>query len=131
MRPADEEEVMLLSGQQPKEALTQSFEASEIVRTLSYRDQPLIMYGTARAPDNRGIVWGLGTTEIEKHTVPFLRVSRSEVELLQGDFSQIFNLVHHANKLHLQWVKFVGFTLNDPITHPSGELVVPISRSKK
>lgn len=126
MRPADRREIMLLSGQEPKEALTECFEQSEIVRTLAHKNTPLIMYGTTR----QGIVWGLGSEAIDNHTMGFLRVSREEVELLQGDHGQIYNLVHADNELHLKWVEFVGFEIFDAVVHPSGELVHPIIRSK-
>lgn len=126
MRPADRREIMLLSGQEPKEALTECFESSTVCRTLSYKNTPLIMYGTTKD----GIVWGLGSTEIDKHTMGFLRVSRDEVEVLQGDHEQIYNLVHADNELHLKWVEFVGFEIYEAVEHPSGELVHPIIRSK-
>lgn len=126
MRPADRREVMLLSGQEPEEALTDCYDNSEICRTLSFGDTPLIMYGTTKD----GIVWGLGSSEIDKHTMGFLRVSREEVELLQGDHEQIYNFVHADNELHLKWVEFVGFKIFDRVDHPSGEPVHPILRSK-
>ena len=126
MRPADQREVMLLSGQEPEEALTDCFDNSEICRTLSHEDTPLIMYGTTKD----GIVWGLGSSEIDNHTMGFLRVSREEVEILQGDHEQIYNFVHADNELHLKWVEFVGFEIFDRVDHPSGEPVHPILRSK-
>jgi hypothetical protein len=126
MRPADQREIMLLSGQEPKQALTECFEQSDVCRTLSYQDTPLIMYGTTP----QGIVWGLGSSTIDEHTFGFLRISREEVEILQGDKPLIFNLVHADNELHLKWVKYVGFEIYDAVVHPSGELVHPIRRSK-
>lgn len=130
MRPADRREIKLLSGQEPKQALTECFEKSDVCRTLLYQDTPLIMYGTSRFDDETGIVWGLGSDEIDKHTMPFLRVSRAEVELLQGDYDLIFNFVHTENTLHLKWVEFVDFDVFDPIEHPSGQMVRPIQRRK-
>ena len=129
MRPADQREVRLLSGQGPLDALTQSFVHSSVTRTLSYKDQPLIMYGTAEFQPGVGIVWGLGSEALDDHVVGFLRMSRPEVEILQGSYSMIFNYVHADNDLHLKWVKFVGFNLFDPMTHESGETVIPIQRS--
>lgn len=125
MRPADKREIMLLSGQEPNEALTECFELSDVCRTLSYKNTPLIMYGTTPA----GIVWGLGSTAIDDHTFGFLRVSREEVAVLQGDKPQLYNLVHADNELHLKWVKYVGFEIFDAVEHSSGELVHPILRS--
>jgi len=128
MRPADAYEVKVLSGQDPTEALTSSYELSQVCRTLSYQDTPLIMYGTVEMPDGSGCVWGLGSTEIEKHVIPFLRVSKTEVDILQGNFPLIFNFVHAANHLHLKWVDYVGFDINEPVEHVTGELVRPIHR---
>lgn len=129
MRPADQKEVSLLSGQGPLDALTQSFVHSNVTRTLSYQDQPLIMYGTAEFQPGVGIVWGLGSEALDDHVVGFLRMSRPEVEILQGSYQTLFNYVHAENELHLKWVQFVGFTLFDPQTHESGETVIPIQRS--
>lgn len=129
MRPADQREVRLLSGQGPLDALTQSFVHSSVTRTLSYKDQPLIMYGTAEFQPGVGIVWGLGSEALDDHVVGFLRMSRPEVDILQGSYRTLFNYVHADNELHLKWVKFVGFTLFDPMTHESGETVIPIQRS--
>lgn len=129
MRPADKREVKLLSNQDPHEALTQSYRLSSVTRTLSYRDQPLIMYGTSEFQKGIGIVWGLGSDALDKHVVGFLRMSKSEVEILQGGYQALFNYVHADNELHLRWVEYVGFTLFDPMTHESGETVIPIQRS--
>ena len=129
MRPADRNEVKLLSGQEPEQALFQSFAFSSVTRTLSYQDQPLIMYGTAEFQPGVGIVWGLGSEALDDHVVGFLRMSRPEVEILQGPYHTLFNYVHAANALHLNWCQFVGFTLFDPQTHESGETVIPIQRS--
>jgi len=126
MRHADRREIMLLSGQEPNQALTECFEQSTVCRTLSHKDTPLIMYGTTKD----GIVWGLGSTAVDKHVMGFLRVSRDEVEILQGDHEQIYNFVHADNELHLKWVEFVGFEIFDRVAHPSGEPVHPILRSK-
>lgn len=126
MRPADRREIKLLAGQEPKQALTECFEGSSICRTLTYQGTPLIMYGTT----DDGVVWGLGSEAIDAHTMGFLRVSRDEVEVIQGDHQKIFNFVHADNALHLKWVRFVGFDIYDTIEHQSGELVHPIVRNK-
>lgn len=129
MRPADRKEVKLLSGQEPLDALTQSYVHSKVTRTLSHKDTPLIMYGTAEFQPGVGIVWGLGSDALDDHVLGFLRMSRPEVEILQEGYRTLFNYVHATNELHLKWVKFVGFTLFDPQTHESGETVIPIQRS--
>lgn len=128
MRPADQEEVRVLANQSPFEALDHSYHFSTLCRTLCYQDQPLIMYGTTDIGDNSAIVWGLGSSLLDDHVTGFLRMSRPEVQILQGSYDKIFNFVHSKNELHLKWVEFVGFELLDPMPHESGETVVPIIR---
>ena len=59
------------------------------------------MYGTAEFQPGVGIVWGLGSEALDDHVVGFLflRMSRPEVEILQGPHTPLFNYVHAENEL--------------------------------
>lgn len=57
-----------------------------------------------------GLVWLIGTDDIEAHTRAFLMASRAEVALLLEAYSRLFNLIDADNTVSIRWLKWLGFS---------------------
>lgn len=112
LRPADVDEVWAASGSSPMVALTRGlyYSVSPIVG-VDAQDLPVCMGGVVPSGDPLvGLIWMLGTTDIESHRLSFLRRSRPWVEQWNGEFPLLTNVVDERNQLHIRWLRWLGFT---------------------
>lgn len=63
-------------------------------------------------PDGRGggMVWMLGTTLIERHSIAFLRGSREVLADLHARYPLLYNRADARNEVHLKWLRWLGFS---------------------
>ena len=108
LRPADE---LDLEGASPRDALLAGF--SQSVRPLTVIDagRPIAMFGVVPWGDESGVgsVWLLGTPQVERIKVPFLRQSHQWLEHISEGFAGLRNKVHQDNDLHVRWLRWLGF----------------------
>jgi hypothetical protein len=135
----DRKEIWASSGKPPEEVLPLSFRISEQCYTIRGRDNtnPIAMFGVVDGtihPEHfrTGIIWMLGTDEIKREAISICRGLRPWVGKLGEDYSILWNLVWNANKLHLRWIRWLGFTIEPPIKHgPFGERFNPFYKWSK
>ena len=113
LRQADKDEIQAAVGKEAREVLVESIRLSGdtgyTVKDLE-TDEPLACFGTAPFDMNTGVVWFLGSNELfKKSRISFLRNSEFWVEKLFGDFDILFNAVDSRNKVHIRWLKWLGF----------------------
>lgn len=82
---------------------------------------PVVVFGSKDTEDFLGIgakaadIWLLGTDEVTLNKVSFLKLSRKFVEDLARPYDYLWNVVDSRNRLHLRWLRWLGFTF--PFTH--------------
>lgn len=116
MRQADIEEVALL-GRTPLQALTEGMDGA-MVGTVNGR--PLAMFGTIpylTVLSEIGCIWLLGSKDVPKHRMAFLRFSREYVALMREQFDVLCNFADERNALAVRWLKWLGFEF-PPLHHP-------------
>lgn len=110
LRPNDLKECEIF-GYSPFEALSHVF---EIVNSRTYaikNDGECIgMCGTVPLEQDRGSVWMLGTSDINKYSKPFLRKCKDVIDLLQGDYEVIENICPAGHSETIMWLTWCGFT---------------------
>jgi len=115
LRYADSVEIEASRGG-PKfvEALVDGFYASEQPMTFHVDGSPAAMFGVVPA-DLEGAcrIWLLGTEDIEKASMYFLRNCRWWFERITEDYNFIFNFAHKDNELHLKWLRWMGFDIGE------------------
>lgn len=114
MRKSDIDELSDV-GAEPLEALLRGFYLSDECNTIVVNKRPAGMFGVTRQEDGSGVVWLLGTQEIEKISTTFLRGSRQWVESKASEYWKLFNFVSAKNEVSIRWLKFLGFKFKEKI----------------
>lgn len=121
MRQGDVEECLAV-GWTPLEALSAGVQSSQVAYTLiDHEGTPVAIMGVC--PPNQvglGMIWLLGTPDIERIPATFARQSRY---VLRDIFNQIydlyglFNYTHLKNDVHHRWLKWLGFKFLRIVEH--------------
>ena len=113
LRLPDRVECMIHNAS-PLEALTEPF-GVEGARTyaIKYDDRCIAMLGTVPIDYAHGRVWFLGTGAINENFRAFLRGCKDVIEILQGEYYQIENLVQATNHDTIMWLTWCGFVFED------------------
>jgi hypothetical protein len=117
MREADRLEVWAASRMTPAEALIYSLRKSSYAWTATVNGRPEIMFGVGDLNVLAGVAapWLLGTDAVETHYIAFLRLSvEFRAQLLQR-YAVLRNFVHDGNRASVRWLRWLGFTLSDPV----------------
>ncbi len=125
MRMADRAEVWAASRRTPEQALSFSFQNSALVFTGLADGNPFVMFGVGEQSRllGVGVPWLLGTDEIARHAVPFLRRCGFWKKRLLADYRVLKNHVDNRNQLSIRWLRWIGFSLSEPRPHgPDGLL---------
>ena len=72
---------------------------------------PFMIFGARKVRKNVGCVWALGSDDLLKVKVGFLRLSKTYLNTLHEDFPFLFNYVDARNKVHIRWIKWLGFKI--------------------
>jgi len=128
VRDADRDEFWALSMMTPEEVLNQSFGLSHLAWTGLIDEVPVCMFGVVRASllGNVGRPWMVGTDLLDKHQVVFLRRCRASLETMKMCFSKLENYIDARNVKAIQWLRWLGFSFNEP--EPMGPLNLPFIR---
>lgn len=125
MREEDRLEIFYSSGSSPLEALQRGLRLSEICKVIVINEEPVAMFGIGRntLQPYIGIPWMLATPELSRIKKSFLRRVRGELHKLSFGFRVLANSVWSGNSVHILWLKWMGFTVQDtrPVTH-NGQL---------
>jgi hypothetical protein len=116
MREADRNEVWASHRHTPLEALSSSFKRSSLVWTINHEGMPVAMFGVASmgALCDTGYPWLLGTDKMYEIIIEFLRWSRYYVQKMQEPYERLENWVDVRNTKSARWLKWCGFTLEEP-----------------
>lgn len=110
LRPEDRREIYAYSGRGALEALEGGFQNSLVPWTATADSAPCAMFGVVPAGEVlTGAIWLLGTPDIERIKVPFIRGSKVWLETVHQPFDLTFNLVDARNKLHIRWLRWLGY----------------------
>ncbi|MDX8537068.1 DUF2833 domain-containing protein [Mesorhizobium abyssinicae] len=117
MRKADREEVLAASGYTPAAALIFSLRKSSHAWTAMIDGVPEVMFGVGDLNVLAGVgaPWLLGTDAVEKHYVHFLRSSVGFRDQLLRRYAVLKNFVDVRNRASIRWLRWLGFTLSDPV----------------
>jgi hypothetical protein len=64
-----------------------------------------------------GSIWMVGTAGLESISLSFLRACRPAITQAHERFRVLACAAHRDNTLHLNWLRWLGFTAND-VGHP-------------
>lgn len=128
VRPADVDEAYAASGLPIERALADSVRFSSHAWAGTVDGEVACIFGVA--PVNllagKGAPWLLGTELIERHAIAFLRRNRSYIRIMLSMYNHLENHVDCRNAQSIQWLRWLGFTFDEPA--PYGHLRMPFMR---
>lgn len=111
MREADRRELKAASGKGPYEMLAIGLIHSEdCIALLTEDGKAFAMAGVCRMPDVGGSVWMLATDDLERCKMRFLRNIRAGLDMWQRKYGLLHNYVDERNSVHINWLRWLGFT---------------------
>jgi hypothetical protein len=64
-----------------------------------------------------GSIWMVGTKDLKRISLSFLRHSKKVCDVIKGKHQMLHNYVDSRNKLHINWLKWMGFTIIKEINY--------------
>lgn len=127
-RPADRDELWAAAFSTPTEAMNNGLKNSEEAYTGLIDGEPVCMWGIIRESliGNVGLAWMVATTLADKHAMTFLRRSKPLLLEVMSKYRTVFNFVDVRNKRAINWLKFMGFVIEEPT--PYGAMNLPFHR---
>ena len=117
----DDRKELAAIGLSASDGIRMSVENSTYLYTGLDRDNnPAFVLGTAVTPSG-AMIWLLGTDAIDREPKTFLLNSRPVLDLMFEitGVKTIYNYVWKGNKVHIKWLKWLGFHLHE---HEEGPL---------
>ncbi len=93
--------------------------------TLLVDGVPAAMFGVVDLGNGRGGPWLLGTTVLDQNKRLLLTDARVVVQNMMNQFEVLENLIFEGSKTNRRWLRWLGFSEDDPFPHPeTGELFI-------
>jgi hypothetical protein len=117
LRKEDIQEIQAVTGLPPLLSLLTGLKMSSVPLVICNADcKPVAMLGVV--PNGLiGFIWMVGTDDLKKISLSFLRNSKDVCDVLKGKHQILHNYVDKRNKLHVNWLKWMGFTIINEINY--------------
>jgi hypothetical protein len=126
IRQADIDELWATSKSTPEVAMHNGLSMSSHVWVMTADGVPLCMFGVVPASESIGVPWLVGTVDLERHAMAFLRLSIKYVKRMSSTYNHLINFIDDRNVIAISWLKWLGFTMDEPA--PFGPLGVMFRR---
>ena len=119
MRQADAAEVWASNHHTPIESLMKGWKISHSSVIITVNDEPCVMIGLVVRDilSGTGVPWLLGTENALKYKRHFLKQVPAVINEMLNICPNLFNYVHIKNKISINWLKRIGFTLDEPLQY--------------
>lgn len=124
MRQADRNELAASSGRSPTAALELSLFRSADAHTVLLDNIPAGMFGCCvlNVLCRKGSPWFLGTDAIDQNRLAFARASVFWRDQLLSRYDCLTNVIDARNASSIRWLKWLGFTISEPVPVGRGGL---------
>ncbi len=116
LREADKQELKALGIKSNYGVLKDALSHQDCYTAYWYQ-KPIAMFGIAPVEEFIGSIWLVGTDDItDTCPVSFLRYSKRVLSGLIGEYRMACNMVDKRNKVHVEWLKWLGFSFIREVT---------------
>ena len=133
MRDEDVTEVWATARHNPREAIDISIKCSHYASVVTINGTPMVILGLSvhNVLTGSGAPWLLGTHQALGHKRKFLSETHQVVDAMLNICPNLHNFVYAENKISIRWLKWMGFSIGDPIPYgPAGELFHPFNMTR-
>jgi hypothetical protein len=110
LRQADLREIEASTTLTPLAALEHSLTVSSKAYAIETPEGVVGLFGVAGSDEQRfGSVWMVGSDKLLPIRYTFLRHSRKWLDELFGEFRTLGNIVDERNRVHVEWLRWLGF----------------------
>jgi ribosomal protein S18 acetylase RimI-like enzyme len=111
LRTVDYDEVRAANGPMVAYTLVRGFELSdECWAARSEKGELLAVWGTVPSSEG-GVIWLLGTDELDRHRGALLRLAMKYVANMLLTYGRLYNYVDARNAKAIRWLDRLGFTI--------------------
>jgi hypothetical protein len=116
MRQADIDEVWAAGHVTPLQSLLQSVEGSRDTFAGLADGKVVCMFGvgTTTLISDVAIPWLLGSADLPKHSIAFLRANKARIQEMKQNYKVMRNFVDARNHKAIRWLKWLGFDILPP-----------------
>jgi hypothetical protein len=111
----DDAEEVWATGNNPMDALRESFAVSHVASVITYKDRPIYIAGLAILDDERAAPWQLRTEEALSHRKSMLRLGRQGIDQWLRVRPFLANICDARNTESMVWLKWLGFSFGEPV----------------
>ena len=110
LRKEDYQEIKAVSGLPPLASLIIGLRISDVPLVIcDENNKPVAMLGVV--PQGLfGVIWMVGTEELKKISLSFIKNCKGVCDVLQKNYQLLCNFVDARNTLHINWLKWMGFS---------------------
>ena len=114
----------------PLEALLRPFhdEASSFAWSIYAMDDLVGMWGIVNHGPRTGIIWAVGSPEIEQNAMAFMSASKQWLQEVDDDWDSLMNYCPANRKPVHRWLKWLGFDISEKPQHFNGVPFVRFDR---
>lgn len=123
MRQADIDELQVVCGLSPDQAVIESVKASdpELLRAYLADDQLVCIAGCSPTDEHHARPWLLATDLLDGYYYRLQRESLGLLDLMRAKYAYLSNVVDARNTMTIEWLKSLGFTVSDSAGIVNGE----------
>lgn len=117
LRIADLREIILTAGPDVERTLVASVECSVECWAAEEHGVVIALGGLSMASSDVpiGIPWLLGSDEVLKYPIRLVKEGRLAVARWESLCEVLTNMVHRDNRVHIEWLKKIGFSLGPTV----------------
>lgn len=127
MRQADIDELQVVCGLPPDQAIVESVQASdpELLRAYLADDQLVCITGCSPVDEQHARPWLLATDLLDGFYYRLQRETLGILDLMRAKYAYLSNVVDPNNTMTIEWLKSLGFTMGEAYTGYRGYPVLP------
>jgi hypothetical protein len=114
LRKEDIEEIKKMREADPREAVINSFNWSDVRGTLVLDGKPALIYGVVGSGTGVPKVWALGTDACRKAGKVMVKLGREVSDALANEYMIMENWCDADYVASLRWLRLIGFTVEEP-----------------
>ena len=110
LRKDDIQEIKAVTGEMPLLSLIVGLRNSDVPLVIcNQKDEVVAMLGVI--PQGLlGAIWMVGTEDLKRISLSFVRNCKDVCNVMKNNYQLLYNYVDARNTLHINWLRWMGFT---------------------